>query len=85
MALGRTLHLQTLAEGIEGQAQLAMLRREHCDEGQGFLYSRPLAPDAVERFLDSSPAAVAPAPPVLGWWPAFGAAGCVVMWWPVVC
>jgi diguanylate cyclase (GGDEF)-like protein len=33
--LGRTLHLETLAEGIEDDAQLQALRREQCDQGQG--------------------------------------------------
>ncbi len=49
--LGKTLHIETLAEGIEDQVQLATLQREHCDHGQGFLFSRPLDVDAVERFL----------------------------------
>ncbi len=35
----------------EDQVQLATLQREHCDHGQGFLFSRPLDVDAVERFL----------------------------------
>jgi diguanylate cyclase (GGDEF)-like protein len=51
--LGKTLDIETLAEGIEDQAQLETLQREHCDHGQGFLFSRPLAVDAVERFLDA--------------------------------
>jgi EAL domain-containing protein (putative c-di-GMP-specific phosphodiesterase class I) len=49
--LGRTLGLQTLGEGVEEQAQLQMLQREHCDLGQGFLLARPLEVDAVEHFL----------------------------------
>jgi diguanylate cyclase (GGDEF)-like protein len=53
--LGKALHLETLAEGIEDHAQLEMLQREHCDQGQGFLFSRPLALDALERFLDGAP------------------------------
>jgi diguanylate cyclase (GGDEF)-like protein len=50
--LGKALNIETLAEGIEDQAQLETLQREHCDHGQGFLFSRPLDVDAVERFLD---------------------------------
>jgi EAL domain-containing protein (putative c-di-GMP-specific phosphodiesterase class I) len=49
--LGKTLKIQTLAEGIEEPAQLQALQREHCDHGQGFLLSRPLTPEAVEEFL----------------------------------
>jgi diguanylate cyclase (GGDEF)-like protein len=49
--LGKTLEIETLAEGIEDLAQLQTLQREQCDHGQGFLFSRPLDVDAVEAFL----------------------------------
>ena len=49
--LGKTLGLETLAEGIEESAQYSQLEREQCDSGQGYLYARPLAADAVEAFL----------------------------------
>ncbi len=52
--LGKALDIETLAEGIEDQAQLKALQREHCDHGQGFLFSRPLDVDAVEAFLDGA-------------------------------
>jgi diguanylate cyclase (GGDEF)-like protein len=52
--LGRTLKIETLAEGIEDQAQLETLQREHCDHGQGFLFSRPLDVDSIETFLEAS-------------------------------
>ncbi|MGO9320747.1 MAG: putative bifunctional diguanylate cyclase/phosphodiesterase [Solirubrobacteraceae bacterium] len=52
--LGKTLDIETLAEGIEDQDQLDTLQREHCDHGQGFLFSRPLDADAVELFLSSA-------------------------------
>jgi diguanylate cyclase (GGDEF)-like protein len=52
--LGKTLDIETLAEGIEDQAQLETLQREHCDHGQGFLLSRPLDVDAVEQFLNAA-------------------------------
>ena len=60
--LGKTLGLQTLAEGIEECEQYSQLDREHCDSGQGFLYARPLDTDAVEEFMAgrfSSPQAIA--------------------------
>ncbi len=57
--LGKALHIETLAEGIEDRAQLQALQHEHCDQGQGFLFSRPLDVDAVEAFLDThEPASV---------------------------
>ena len=49
--LGKTLGLETLAEGIEERDQYSQLEREHCDSGQGYLYARPLEVDAVEAFL----------------------------------
>jgi diguanylate cyclase (GGDEF)-like protein len=49
--LGKSLGLETLAEGIEDLAQYSQLEREHCDSGQGFLYARPLEADAVEEFI----------------------------------
>jgi diguanylate cyclase (GGDEF)-like protein/PAS domain S-box-containing protein len=49
--LGKTLDIETLAEGIEESAQLRALQREHCDQGQGFLFARPLTATAVEEFL----------------------------------
>ena len=51
--LGRTLGLQTLAEGIEYPHQLDLLREEGCQLGQGYLFARPLsaadAEDVVAR------------------------------------
>lgn len=41
LALGKSLAIPILAEGIETAAQLDVLRREGCDEAQGFLIGRP--------------------------------------------
>jgi diguanylate cyclase (GGDEF)-like protein len=49
--LGKALSIETLAEGIEREQQLSLLREEQCDSGQGFLFARPLAVDAAEEFL----------------------------------
>jgi diguanylate cyclase (GGDEF)-like protein len=49
--LGKALDLQTLAEGVEHDSQVHELQREGCDLAQGFLFARPLTPDAVEHFL----------------------------------
>jgi diguanylate cyclase (GGDEF)-like protein len=54
--LGKTLGLETLAEGIEDDFQYAQLQREQCDSGQGFLLAHPLSPEALERYLWSSEA-----------------------------
>jgi diguanylate cyclase (GGDEF)-like protein len=49
--LGKSLSIETLAEGIEQSAELSLLRDEHCDSGQGFLFARPLDADACGPFL----------------------------------
>jgi diguanylate cyclase (GGDEF)-like protein len=51
--LGKTLGLETLAEGIEESAQYSQLVRDRCDSGQGYLYARPLDADALEAFLSA--------------------------------
>jgi diguanylate cyclase (GGDEF)-like protein len=51
MQLGKALHLETLAEGIEESAQLSQLQTESCDVGQGFLFARPLPADEVQVFF----------------------------------
>jgi diguanylate cyclase (GGDEF)-like protein len=51
VALGKALSIETLAEGIEDERQLALLRELRCDSGQGFLFSRPLEADDVKAFL----------------------------------
>ena len=49
--LGKALSIQTFAEGIEQQSELSLLKDEDCDNGQGFLFARPLDVDATEAFL----------------------------------
>lgn len=48
IVLGHALDLKVLAEGVESPAQLERLRRLDCDEGQGYLFARPI-PDAMLR------------------------------------
>jgi diguanylate cyclase (GGDEF)-like protein len=49
--LGKALSIETLAEGIEHERELGILREEDCDSGQGFLFARPLDAAAAEEFL----------------------------------
>ena len=51
VALGKSLNLTVVAEGIEEPAQLAALTTMGCDYGQGYLLSRPLAADDVATLL----------------------------------
>jgi diguanylate cyclase (GGDEF)-like protein/PAS domain S-box-containing protein len=41
--MGKSLKLRVIAEGIETQQQLTFLQAQHCGEGQGYLFSRPVA------------------------------------------
>jgi len=49
--LGKALAIETVAEGIEQQHELTLLQDENCDNGQGFLFARPLDATATEAFL----------------------------------
>ncbi|MGI4719681.1 MAG: bifunctional diguanylate cyclase/phosphodiesterase [Janthinobacterium lividum] len=53
--LARGMKLKVVAEGVETEAQLAVLRGMACDEYQGFLFSRPLEAEAVPALLASPP------------------------------
>ncbi|MEA2757487.1 MAG: diguanylate cyclase [Methylobacteriaceae bacterium] len=49
LALGRSLNIPVLAEGIETAEHLRFLREEGCDEGQGFLLGRPNVPEKIPQ------------------------------------
>jgi PAS domain S-box-containing protein len=51
IALGHILRLKVVAEGVEREAQLELLRSQNCDEIQGNLLSRPLAPEAFAEYV----------------------------------
>lgn len=42
ISLGHALGMKVLAEGVETEAQMALLKRLHCDQMQGYLFSHPL-------------------------------------------
>jgi len=49
--LGHALGMRVVAEGVETTAEEAMLRRQGCDELQGYLYSKPLRSREMMRWL----------------------------------
>jgi len=51
IALGKALNMKVVAEGVETEAQANLLRLLHCDEMQGYLFSRPVPADAIEAML----------------------------------
>ena len=51
VALARKMNVQIVAEGIEQREELEQLRAEGCDQGQGFLFSRPLSADMIAEIM----------------------------------
>ena len=51
IGLGRSLGITTTAEGIETEAKLDQLRLEGCEEGQGYLFSRPVPSAAIRELV----------------------------------
>jgi diguanylate cyclase (GGDEF)-like protein len=49
--LGSSLRLVVIAEGVESQVQVDFLLKEGCRLGQGYLFSKPIAPDEIIDFV----------------------------------
>lgn len=60
IALARGLGIGVVAEGVETEEQLAFLAGEQCEQAQGYLLARPMAPAAVDAFLRRQPPASLP-------------------------
>ena len=55
ISLARTFKASVTAEGVETKEQAIFLKSIGCDEIQGFYYSKPLSPEALEEFLGKAP------------------------------
>jgi diguanylate cyclase (GGDEF)-like protein len=49
--LGKALSIETTAEGIERPQDLSLIKAKECDNGQGFLFARPLTARDAESFF----------------------------------
>ncbi|GIZ53129.1 sensor domain-containing protein [Noviherbaspirillum aridicola] len=54
LALGRSLHLQVVGEGIESEEVFDYLRDQGCDQAQGYFFSKPLSAEAFEHWYRDS-------------------------------
>ncbi len=52
IAMGKSLNLVTIAEGVANDQQLAFMKKRGCDQIQGYLYSRPVPAHVAVKFLD---------------------------------
>ncbi|MTV40887.1 EAL domain-containing protein [Duganella radicis] len=50
------LGMKVVAEGVETEGQCDFLRRNMCDQIQGFFFAPPMAPAELQRWLDGGPA-----------------------------
>ena len=60
--MAHTLGFTVVAEGIETEAQAQYLRRHKCEEGQGFLFAKPMPAEALAAMLSDRAAAPARKP-----------------------
>ncbi|NML34593.1 sensor domain-containing protein [Paraburkholderia antibiotica] len=51
LRIGQSLHMKVVAEGVETEAQRRFLAQHGCPVMQGYLFSKPLSPAALEKWL----------------------------------
>ena len=52
-SLAHKMDMKVIAEGVETEDQFSFLRETHCDEAQGYLFSRPLQADELWELIES--------------------------------
>jgi diguanylate cyclase (GGDEF)-like protein/PAS domain S-box-containing protein len=52
IGMGRSLNLRVVAEGVETVEELAFLQTQHCEEAQGYFFSRPVPPAQFAKLLE---------------------------------
>jgi diguanylate cyclase (GGDEF)-like protein/PAS domain S-box-containing protein len=55
LPMASNLHLDVVAEGVETEEQLALLKKLRCKYGQGFYFSKPLSAEETEQLLIEQP------------------------------
>ena len=55
IAMARHLHIEVVAEGIEGWQQLEKLRQLGCHLAQGYLLAKPVPEEQCRRYLSGAP------------------------------
>ncbi|WP_059282299.1 putative bifunctional diguanylate cyclase/phosphodiesterase [Bacillus coahuilensis] len=53
LSIAQHLQLNVTAEGIETKEQLHLLKGLNCQSGQGFLLSKPIPPEKIEKLLEN--------------------------------
>ncbi|HEX3021666.1 MAG TPA: EAL domain-containing protein, partial [Lachnospiraceae bacterium] len=53
ISLAHNLNVKVIAEGVEDNIQLSLLREKHCDLIQGYLFSKPLEPEDLKRVIEA--------------------------------
>jgi predicted signal transduction protein with EAL and GGDEF domain len=54
ISMGRSLGLKVIAEGVETAEELDFIQHEHCDQAQGYYFSKPVPPEQLLIFLKTN-------------------------------
>ena len=51
--IAKFLNVPTVAEGVEDEVQVEVLKKMGCDLIQGYYFSRPVPPEEFEKFIEA--------------------------------